>query len=134
MFDHEPAQVVPDCAQLPDPIALLDAVFERLMNLPTLGVVLPGCEVGDALNNIVALVGASSSAEVLLSTEQNFRAMETLEAGLRPTLVNNVLRRTATPTDIALARCDVADELLVLIALLAEPTNVDQVMANVAFF
>ena len=96
--------------------------------------VLPECEVGDALNNIVALVGASSSAEVLLSTEQNFRAMETLVAGLRPTLVNTVLRRTATQTDIALARCDVADELLVLIALLAQPTNVDQVMANVAFF
>ena len=98
------------------------------------GVVFPGCEVGDALNNIVALVGASSSAEVLLSTEQNFRAMETLVAGLRPTLVNNVLRRTATPTDIVLARCDVADELLVLIALLAEPTNVDQVMADVVAF
>ena len=67
----------------------------------------------------VALVGASSSSEVLLSTEQNFRAMETLVAGIRQTLVNNVLRRTATPTDIALARCDVADELLVIITLLA---------------
>ena len=104
------------------------------MNLPNLGVVFPECEVGDALNNIVALVGASSSAEVLLSTEQNFRALETLVVGIRPTLVNNVLRRTVTPTDIALARCDVADELLVLIALLTEPTNVDQILADVVAF
>ena len=134
MFDHEPAQVVPDRAQLPDPIALLDAVFDRLMNLPTLGVVFPGCEVGNTLNNIVALVGAPSSSEVLLSTDQNFRTMEMLVAGIKQTLVNNVLRRTATPTDIALARCDVADELLVLITLLVEPTNVDQVMADVVAF
>ena len=126
--------MVPDCAQLPDPIALLDTVFERLMDLPNLGVVFPECEVGDALDNIVALVGASSSAEVLLSTEQNFRAIETLVAGIRPTLVNNVLRRTVTPTDIALTRCDVADELLVLVALLAEPTNVDQILADVVAF
>ena len=77
----------------------------------------------------------SLSAEVLLSTEGNFRAIETLVRDIRPTLVNNVLRRTVTPTDIAPTRCDVADEILILIALLAEPSNVAHILDDiVAFF
>ena len=129
--------MVPDCdaTQLPDPTAQLDTLFEHLMKLPNLRVVFPECEVGDVMDNIVALADASSSAEVLLSTEGNFRAIDTLVRGIRPTLVNNVLRRTMTPTDIALTRCDVADEILILIALLAEPSNVAQILDDsLAFF
>ena len=53
-----------------------------------------------------------------------------LSLPLSPYLSRNVLRRTVTPTDIALTRCDVADEILILIALQADPSNVAQILGR----
>ena len=90
---------------------------------------------GEVVNvsiNLQSLVAVASSADVLLSTEANFSAIDTLVDAIRPTIVNNVLRRAVLLPNIAPTQRCVADE--VLVALLVEASNVTATMEEVLKF
>ena len=89
---------------------------------------------GEVVNvsiNLQSLVVVASSADVLLSTEANLSAIDTLVDAIRPTMVNNVLRRAVLLPNIATTQRCVADEVLVLVALLVEASNVTATVEEV---
>ena len=91
-------------------------------------------KVDNAWANIRSLVAAASSTEVILSTHTNFTAVSNLMEVIRSPIVNNVLRRANEPLNIAVTQRHVADELLALVALLVERTNVRATVEDVLDF
>ena len=80
-------------------------------------------EVDNVSTNLQSLVAVASSADVLLSTQANFSAIDNLVDAIRPTIFNNVLRRAVLPPNIASTQRYVADEVLVLVTLPVEVSN-----------
>ena len=119
---------------LPD---LGDAVFDHGgVNEPALDIdnIFARGEVDNAWANIRSLVAATSSTEVILSTHTNFTAISNLVEVIRSTIVKNVLRRADEPLNIAVTQRHMADELLALVALLVERTNVTATVEDVLDF
>ena len=91
-------------------------------------------EVDNAWANLRSLVAVASSADVILSTHANFTTVSNLVEDVLPTIVNNELRRAVEPLNIAITQRHVADELLALVALLVEATNVTATVEDVLEF
>ena len=134
-----PAQVVPEsgdgaASSLPDLNDVIDALFDHDVD-DTVHVSQQNMfDHGEVVNismNRQSLVAVASSADVLLSTEANFSAIDTLVDAIRPTIVNNVLLRAVLLPDIATTQRCVADEVLVLVALLVEASNVTATVEEV---
>ena len=134
-----PAQVVPEsgdgaASPLPDLNDVIDALFDHdvddtaYINQQDM---LDHGEVANVSRNLQNLVAVASSDDMLLSIEANFSALDTLVDAIRPTLVNNVLRRGVVLPDIATTQRCVADEVLVLVALLVEAGNVTATVEEV---
>ena len=134
-----PAQVVPEsddgaASPLPYLNDVIDALFDHDVD-DTAHVnqqdMFDHGEVANVSRNLQNLVAVASSDDMLLSIEANFSALDTLVDAIRPTLVNNVLRRAVVLPDIATTQRCVADEVLELVALLVEAGNVTATVEEV---